>query len=37
LFLRVLLTALVGWLDRQQQQALAYLIEENPNPPRAAT
>ena len=29
LFLRVLLAALVGWLDRQQQEALAYLIEEN--------
>jgi uncharacterized protein (DUF2342 family) len=29
LFLRVLLAALVGWLDRQQQQALAYLLEEN--------
>ena len=28
-FLRVLLAALVGWLDRQQQEALAYLIEEN--------
>jgi hypothetical protein len=27
--LRVLLAALVGWLDRQQQEALAYLIEEN--------
>ena len=26
---RVLLAALVGWLDRQQQEALAYLIEEN--------
>ena len=29
LFFRVLLAALVGWLDRQQQEALAYLIEEN--------
>jgi hypothetical protein len=29
LFLRVLLAALVGWLDHQQQEALAYLIEEN--------
>jgi putative transposase len=28
-FLRVLLAALVGWLDRQQQEALAYLLEEN--------
>jgi transposase InsO family protein len=27
--LRFLLAALVGWLDRQQQGALAYLIEEN--------
>ena len=27
--LRVLLAALIGWLDRQQQEALAYLIEEN--------
>jgi hypothetical protein len=27
--LRVLLAALVGWLDRQQQEALASLIEEN--------
>ena len=27
--LRVLLAALVGWLDRQQQEAVAYLIEEN--------
>jgi hypothetical protein len=26
---RFLLAALVGWLDRQQQEALAYLIEEN--------
>ena len=29
LFLRVLLAVLVDWLDRQQQEALAYLIEEN--------
>ncbi len=28
-FVPVLLGALVGWLDRQQQEALAYLIEEN--------
>jgi hypothetical protein len=28
-FLRVLLSALVGWLEREQQEALAYLIEEN--------
>jgi putative transposase len=28
-FVRVLLAAFVGWLDRQQQEALAYLIEEN--------
>jgi integrase len=27
--LRCLFTAMVGWLDRQQQEALAYLIEEN--------
>jgi putative transposase len=27
--LRFLLVALVGWLDRQPQEALAYLIEEN--------
>lgn len=26
--LRFLLAALIGWLDRQQQEALAYLIEE---------
>ena len=26
---RFLLLALVGWLDRKQQEALAYLIEEN--------
>ena len=26
---RVLLAALVGWLDHRQQEALAYLIEEN--------
>jgi putative transposase len=29
LFLRVLLAVLVDWLDRQQQEALTYLIEEN--------
>ena len=29
LFLRVALAALVGWLDRQQQAAGAYLLEEN--------
>ncbi len=29
LFLRVLLAALVSWLDRRQQEALEYLIEEN--------
>jgi hypothetical protein len=27
--LRLLLAALVGWLNQQQQEALAYLIEEN--------
>ena len=27
--LRVLLAALIGWLDHRQQEALAYLIEEN--------
>jgi hypothetical protein len=27
--LRVLLAALAGWLDHRQQEALAYLIEEN--------
>jgi hypothetical protein len=27
--LRLLLAALIGWLDRRQQDALAYLIEEN--------
>ena len=27
--LRVLLAALVGWLNQRQQQTLAYLIEEN--------
>jgi hypothetical protein len=27
--LRWLLAALVGWLDQRQQQAVAYLIEEN--------
>ena len=26
---RVLLAALVGWLDHRQQEALAYLIDEN--------
>ncbi len=26
---RFLLAALVGWLDHRQQEALAYLIEEN--------
>ena len=26
---RLLLAALVGWLDRRQQDAVAYLIEEN--------
>jgi hypothetical protein len=26
---RMLLAALVGWLDRCQQEAVAYLIEEN--------
>ena len=25
----VLLAALIGWLDHRQQEALAYLIEEN--------
>jgi hypothetical protein len=29
LSLRVLLAALVGCLDRQQREVLAYLIEEN--------
>ena len=29
LSLRMLLAALVGWLDQRQQEALAYLIEEN--------
>ena len=29
LSLRMLLAALVGWLDQQQQEAVAYLIEEN--------
>jgi len=29
LSLRVLLGALVGWLDQRQQEALAYLIEKN--------
>ena len=27
--LRMLLAALAGWLDRRQQDAVAYLIEEN--------
>src|SRR6476646_8472940 len=27
--LRLLLAALVGWFDRRQQDAVAYLIEEN--------
>src|SRR5712691_5496233 len=27
--LRLLLAALIGWLDRRQQDAVAYLIEEN--------
>ena len=27
--LRWLLAALIGWLDQRQQQAMAYLIEEN--------
>ena len=27
--LRLLLAALVGWLDQRQQEAMAYLIEEN--------
>jgi len=27
--LRRLLAALDGWLDRRQQEAVAYLIEEN--------
>jgi hypothetical protein len=26
---RMLLAALVGWLDQRQQDAVAYLIEEN--------
>ena len=29
LSLRLLLAALVGWLDQRQQEAVAYLIEEN--------
>ena len=29
LSLRMLLAALVGWLDQRQQDAVAYLIEEN--------
>jgi putative transposase len=29
MLLRLLLGALVGWLDRRQQDAVAYLIEEN--------
>jgi hypothetical protein len=27
--LRLLLLAITGWLDRQEREALAYLIEEN--------
>ena len=27
--LRLLLATLVGWLDRRQQDAVAYLIQEN--------
>jgi hypothetical protein len=27
--LQILLTVLTGWLDRQERQAIAYLIEEN--------
>jgi hypothetical protein len=29
LSLRMLLAALIGWLDRRQQETVAYLIEEN--------
>ena len=29
LFFRMLLAALVGWLDQRQQAAVAYLVEEN--------
>ena len=29
LSLRLLLAGLVGWLDQRQQEAMAYLIEEN--------
>ena len=29
LSLRVLLAALIGWLDERQHDAVAYLIEEN--------
>jgi len=28
-FFRMLLAALPGWLDQRQQEAVAYLIEEN--------
>jgi hypothetical protein len=27
--LRMWLAVLIGWLDRQEREALAYLIEEN--------
>ncbi len=27
--LRVLLTTLAGWMNRQQQDVIAYLVEEN--------
>jgi hypothetical protein len=27
--LRLLLVTLIGWLDRREREALAYLIEEN--------
>ena len=27
--LRMLLAALIGWLDRHQQETVAYLVEEN--------
>jgi hypothetical protein len=29
LSVRLLLATLVGWLDQRQQEAMAYLIEEN--------
>jgi hypothetical protein len=29
---RMLLAALVGWLDQRQQDAVAYLIEREPHP-----